>query len=100
MTIVKCCYRVVESGPTLPPTPGNRWSIFLSLRISNLDLGKVHHSVTGGISPGLINAELQQKADEMLKDIDLTTRRKVKEMFERDFTLFEYKWDIATNKIF
>ena len=63
-------------------------------------MGKVHHSVTGGLGPGLVNAELQKKADEMFQDIDLATRRKVKKMFERDFTLFEYKWDIATNKIF
>ena len=35
-----------------------------------------------------------------MADIDLGLRKKLKEFYARDFLLFEYNWDIHSNKLF
>ena len=64
------------------------------------DLGTVRHSIAGGMSSADNNHALQQKVDKLTSDFDLSLKKDLKKYFERDFTLFQYHWNITSNKLF
>jgi hypothetical protein len=38
--------------------------------------------------------------NDLMKDIPFSSRQKLYKIYERDFTLLDYKWNTETNEIF
>lgn len=64
------------------------------------DFDDIRHSSVGGLNLLKDQDVIQGRVDALFEDIDIDLRRKLKKFYERDFILFEYKWDILTNKLF
>ena len=58
------------------------------------------HSSMGGLNSTLDHDVVQERIDLLFDDIDVDLRKKLKKFYERDFILFEYKWDVETNSIY
>ena len=54
----------------------------------------------GGLNSTLDHDVVQERIDLLFDDVDVDLRKKLKKFYERDFILFEYKWDVETNSIY
>ena len=60
----------------------------------------IRHQAVGGFASTDENSAIQERIDALMKDISIPTRNKLFKAYERDFTLFGYKWNTETNEIF
>ena len=68
--------------------------------LSTFCLGKTifRHTIDGG-APGTLNQN-QDKVINLLTSLPLETRKGLRSFYERDFTLFDYVYEIASNRIY
>jgi len=59
---------------------------------------ELRHSVKGGTKGTL--SQNQDKVASLLSDVPLETRHKLRAFYERDFTLFDYIYEAASNRIY
>lgn len=63
------------------------------------EFSSLRHAVAGGTAPSDGLERNQAKVDELMKNVSIQTRLKLKEMYERDFKLFEYYYFDHNNTI-
>ena len=73
--------------------------IFLNLNQCS-EFEELRHSSVGGLDPRKSETIVQQRIDDLFYNIAIPIREKLKRFYERDFVLFEYKWNIYDNKIY
>lgn len=60
----------------------------------------IRHQAVGGFASSEDNAATQRKVNDLMEDIPISVRQKLYKIYERDFTLLDYKWNTETNEIF
>jgi len=65
-----------------------------------LEFDDIRHSAVGGLNSETDQTQIQSRVDQLFKDVEISTRQKLKEFYKRDFVLFQYNWNVLTNKLF